>query len=247
MAAIVQRGRVVIGVKYDAPPFGYLNPVTNKVEGFDVDIGKELVKALFGPHARFEGKDANVEWMEAISRNRIPFLQEDKVDLIISTMTITEDRKQQVDFSEVYYMAGQGLLVKKGSPIKGIADTAGKTVCSAQGSTSEQTVRNKQPQARLLLFGNYSDCQLALGDGRADAISTDDTILMGMVLKDPSLLMVGGLFTEEPYGIGIKKGRPEFVRFVNEALAAMKKDGRWKAIYQANLGKLTGLDPEPPK
>lgn len=247
MAAIVRRGKVVIGVKFDAPPFGSLNQVTNRMEGFDVDIGREIVKALFGPNARLEGPEANVSWVDTISRDRIPFLLDDKVDLVISTMTINEERKQYIDFSDVYYVEGQGLLVKKGSPIRGLADTAGKTVCSAQGSTSEQNLRTRQPQARLLLYGDYSKCLQALTDGLADAISTDDTILLGMEMKDPNLHMVGGLFTEEPYGIGIKKGRPEFVRFINETLAAMKQDGRWKAIYKANLGRLTGLDPEPPR
>src|SRR5215211_5977696 len=106
MAQVVQQGKITIGVKYDVPLFGLLDPLTNKVDGFDVALGKEIAKEL--------GLSENqVEFVEAVSANRIPYLQQDKADLIISTMTINEDRKQQIEFSRPYYLAGQSILVKK--------------------------------------------------------------------------------------------------------------------------------------
>ncbi len=240
MARIQQRGQLIVGVKYDTPPFGNLNPMTNQVEGFDADLGRELARALFGDESK-------AQFVEAISRNRIPFLQEDKVDVILSTMTITDERKQEIDFSEPYYIAGQSILVPKGSPIQNVNDLNGRTVASGQGSTSEKNVRERAPSATLLLFPAYAEALAALKDKRADAVSTDDTILMGMILKDPDLQMVGGLFTEEPYGAGIKKGRPELVAFVNQVFQQLKTSGRWTELYRKHLAPLSGFVAEPPK
>jgi putative glutamine transport system substrate-binding protein len=239
MARIQQRGHLVAGVKYDTPPFGSLNPITNQVEGFDVDLARELARALFGDETK-------VQFVEAVSRNRIPFLQEDKVDVILSTMTITDERRQEIDFSEPYYLAGQSILVKKGSPVRNVDDLNGRTVASAQGSTSERNVRERAPGATLLLFPAYAEALAAMKDGRADAVSTDDTILMGMILRDPDLQMVGGLFTEEPYGAGIKKGRPEFVAFVDQVFSQLKASGRWTDLYKKYITPLSGFVAEPP-
>jgi aspartate/glutamate/glutamine transport system substrate-binding protein len=240
MARIQQRGQLIVGVKYDTPPFGSLNPVTNQVEGFDADLGRALARALFGDEAK-------VRFDEAVSRNRIPFLQEDKVDVILSTMTITEERRQEIDFTDTYYIAGQSILVRKGSPIQNVNDLNGRTVASAQGSTSERNVRERAPGANLLLFPAYAESLAALKDGRADAVSTDDVILMGMILKDPDLQMVGGLFTEEPYGAGVKKGRPEFLAFVNRVFDELKTNGRWTELYKKHIAPVSGFVAEPPK
>jgi aspartate/glutamate/glutamine transport system substrate-binding protein len=240
MARIQQRGQLIVGVKYDTPPFGSLNPVNNQVEGFDPDLARELARALFGDETK-------VRLDEAVSRNRIPFLQEDKVDVILSTMTITDERRQEIDFSDPYYIAGQSILVRKGSPIQGVGDLNGRTVASAQGSTSERNVRERAPGANLLLFPAYAESLAALKDNRADAVSTDDTILMGMILKDPDLQMVGGLFTEEPYGAGVKKGRPEFLAFVNRVFDDAKANGRWTELYRKHIAPLSGFVADPPK
>jgi putative glutamine transport system substrate-binding protein len=240
MARIQQRGNLVVGVKYDTPPFGALNPVTNQAEGFDADLGRALARALFGDESR-------VQFVEAVSRNRIPFLQEDKVDVVLSTMTITEERRQEIDFSEPYYIAGQSILVRKGSPIRNVDELNGRTVASAQGSTSEASVRERAPRANLLLFPAYAEALAALKDGRADAVSTDDTILMGMILRDSGLQMVGGLFTEEPYGAGIKKGRPEFLAFVNQVFDQLKTSGRWTELYKKHVAPLSGMVADPPR
>jgi aspartate/glutamate/glutamine transport system substrate-binding protein len=238
---IKQRGKLIVGVKFDQPTFGLKNPATNQVDGFDADFAREFAKVLLG--------DANkIEFVEAISANRIPFLQEDKVDLVIATMTINEDRKKQIDFSDTYYNAGQSILVPKGSAIKSVNDLGGKNVCSAQGSTSEKNIKEKAPTAKLTLFGGYSECYTALENGQVDAVSTDDVILFGLKLRAPDKYeVVGGQFTQEPYGIGMKKGRTELYAFVNGTLQAMKADGRWKAIYDKNIKPASGTSAEPPK
>jgi len=239
MGGIQQRGELVVGVKYDAPPFGYLNPATNQVEGFDADLGRELVRALFG-------NTSQVRFVEAISRNRIPFLQDDRVDVVLSTLTITDERKQEIDFSEPYYLAGQSILVPEGSPVHGVNDLNGRAVASLQGSTSERTLRRRAPDARLVLFPTAATALAALQDHRADAVSTDDTILMGMIGRNPTLHLVGSRYTEEPYGAGIKKGRPEFVAFVNQVFDQLKTGGRWAELYKQHVAPLSGIVAEPP-
>lgn len=237
MAAIVKKGKITIGVKYDVPLFGVLDPVTKKVDGFDVAIGKEIAKAL-------GLKEEQIEFVEAISANRIPYLQEDKVDLIISTMTINAERKTQIEFSRPYYLAGQSILVKNdNTTIKTVDDLNGKKVCSVQGSTSENNIKAKAPRADLTSFTTYSACVSAMKDGRVEAVSTDDIILAGFASKDQSLKLVGGTFTTEAYGIGMKKGKTDLAKFVDGVLNAMMQDGRWEKLYTQFPGTAPGLPP----
>jgi putative glutamine transport system substrate-binding protein len=226
---IQDRGKIVVGVKYDVPMFGLLNPTSNKVEGFDVDVAKEIAAAIFG------NPDA-IEYKEAVSKNRIPFLQDGTVDLVISTMTVNAEREGQIDFSNVYYLAGQSLLVPKASAIASINDLAGKKVGTAKGSTSEQNIRKMAPQADVQLFDGYAEAVAAMDAGRLDAVTTDDNILIGFQAKEPNKWkLVGGQFTKEPYGIGIAKGHPETVEVVNKVLADLKKSGKWKELYKKNI------------
>jgi glutamate transport system substrate-binding protein len=235
MAQIQQRGRLVIGVKYDVPLFGLLDPVSRRVDGFDVALGKEIAKEL--------GLSENqVEFVEAVTANRIPFLQEDRVDLVISTFTITAERKQQIDFSRPYYRAGQSILVpKSNTDISSVDNLNGKKVCAQSGSTSERNVMQKAPQAELLPLQTISACVQAMKDGRVDAVSTDDIQLAGFAATDSSLKLVGGQFTEELYGVGFKKGKSDLVKFVDDLLAKMLTDGRWEQIYSRYLGSVEGL------
>ncbi len=235
MAALQKKGKIVVGVKFDVPPMGALNPAINQPQGFDIDIAKQLAKALFGDENK-------VEFVEAITKNREPFLTEDKVDLVVATYTITDARKQIIDFSNPYYVAGQSILVRKDfTAITRPEDMNGKKVCTQQGSTSEQNIKAVAPQAEITTLPTISECALALQDKRVDAVSTDDIQLIGISIKDPNTKLVGGVFSSEPYGIGIKQGRPEFVQFVNDQLAAMQKDGRWKALYEKHLGKYSSV------
>lgn len=232
---IQDRGKLVVGVKYDVPTFGYLNPRNNQLEGLDVDLGRAIAREILGSESAFDPK-------QAVSADRIPFLTSGQVDLVLSTMTANEERAQQIDFTDAYYVAGQSLLVKKDSAITGIRDLAGKTACSASGSTSEKNIRDKAPQAQVVLFGSYSECLPAIDAGRADALTTDDSILLGFAFQSPDKYkLVGGQFTIEPYAGGVAKNNPELLTAINDAIRKIKSSGEWKQIYDKNLTKTTGV------
>jgi glutamate transport system substrate-binding protein len=236
MGKIQDRGEITIGVKYDVPPFGFNNPQSGEVEGFDVDMGKLIAEEL-GVEPKF---------IEAISDNRIPFLQQGEVDLILSTMTINQERDMEIDFSEPYYIARGRILVPADSDIKGIEDLNGKRVCTALGSTYEETIREEAPDANLRLVDTYSECLELLQNGAVDAESTDDVILTGQIIQDDTLKMVGEELTVEPYGAGIKDGDKPFQSFVSDTLEAAQQDGRWQELYQKWVGQYVEKDAGPP-
>ena len=237
---IQDRGRIVIGVKYDVPTFGYLNPRNNQLEGFDVDLGKAIAREVLG-------SESAAEFTQAVSADRIPFLNTGQADLILSTMTANEERAQQIDFTDTYYIAGQSLLVTRDSPITGVRDLGGKTVCSVSGSTSERNIRERAPQAEVVLFGTYSECVQAMDTGRVEAVTTDDIILLGFVKDSPDRYkVVGGQFTIEPYAGGVAKNNAELLTAVNDAIKRIKSSGEWKRIYEKNLpGVPVPNDPPP--
>jgi len=236
MGKIQERGEIRIGVKFDVPPFGFKNPQSNQVEGFDADMGMFIAQEL-GVEPKF---------VEAISDNRIPFLKRGTVDLILSTMTINADRDKEIDFSEPYYIAEGRILVPKGSDIKGIDDLAGRNVCTALGSTYEETLRERAPKAKLKLVDTYSECLELLQNEAVDAVSTDDVILTGMIIQDDNLVMVGERLTTEPYGAGLKQGDSEWQRFVNDVMKQVEDDGRWEEAYQKWVGRHVGREEKPP-
>jgi len=229
--AIKQRGKLVVGVKYDTKLFGLKDPATGNVEGFDIDIAKALAKKLTGDESKIELK-------EVTSKTRIPLLKNGDIDMIIATMTITEERKQEVDFTDVYFKAGQSLLVKKDSKIASIADVKkGVKVLTVKGSTSAQNIRAKAPEATVLEFENYQEAFTALKAGQGEALTTDNAILYGMTKQDPSYQVVGGTFTDEPYGIAIRKGDTEFVTYVNDFLKQMKESGEYDKLHEKWIGE----------
>jgi aspartate/glutamate/glutamine transport system substrate-binding protein len=228
--AIKKRGKLVAGVKFDTNLFGLKNPASGNVEGFDIDVAKALAKKILGDETKLELK-------EVTSKTRIPMLQNGEIDIIIATMTITEERKQQVEFSDVYFNAGQALLVKKGSPIKSIADIKkGTKVLAVKGSTSAKNIREKTPDAAVLEFENYQDAFTALKAGQGETLTTDNAILFGMMKQDPGYAVVGDTFTEEPYGMAIAKGDTGFAAVVNEMLKDMKASGQYDKLYEQWMG-----------
>ena len=238
--AIQTKGKLKVGTREDNVPFGRKDPATNKFEGFDVDVVREFVKAIFGAEANAD-PDKFIEYVPVVSATRIPTLTDNKADLIAATFTINDERKKQIDFSAVYFFTGQRILVKKSeTTIKDVATLSGKTVCTAKGSTSEKNVAAQNKDAKLLLLDTYAPCLLALQQGSADAISTDETILFGLVKQDPNTKIVGGYFSDEPYGIGIAKGRVGFVPFLDKVIADMIADGRWAALYKKHITPVSG-------
>ena len=237
MAKLQDAGEIKIGVKYDVPPFGFKNPRSNAIEGFDIDIGKAIAADL-GVQPKF---------IEAISDNRIPFLKDGTADVILSTMTINAERDEEIDFSEPYFIARGRILVKKtNNDINGVDDLAGKEVCTVLGSTYEETLKKQAPRAERRLVDTYSECLELVQNGAVDAESTDDVILTGHIIQDDSLKLVGEPLTTEPYGAGIKDGDKEFKEFVDESIQKFKDDGRWARTYERWIGRYTGEDQEPP-
>src|SRR4051812_1364126 len=244
MEALQQKGKIVVGTKFDQPLFGLKNPTTGKVEGFDVEIANLIAKGIYGDNI-----DGKVEFVEAVSKNREPFIQEGKVDIVVATYTINDARKQVVSFAGPYFVAHQDIMVKKDDDsIKSVTDLNGKKVCSAQGSTSIKNIQAKAPSADIsITFDTYSKCAEALGDGRVQAVSTDNTILAGLV-KDSGdkFKLVNAPFTDEPYGVGMKKDANELRGFVNDRLAAIVSDGSWKTAFENTLGTVGLETPTPP-
>ena len=236
--AIKSRGKIVIGTKFDQPLFGLKNPVTGNIDGFDAELSRLLAKRVLGD-------DKKIDFVETVSKNREDFIEQGKVDAVIATYTINDARKQRVGFAGPYYLAGQDIMVKKdNTTIKSVTDLNGKKVSSVQGSTSEQNIKSKAPQAQVLLFDTYTTAKEALLDGRVDAESTDNVILLGLVEQSAGAFkLVGAPFTQEPYGIGVKKDDTVFRNFVNDTLAEAEKNGDWQKAYAATAGK---VDPKPP-
>jgi glutamate transport system substrate-binding protein len=240
MKRIQDKGKLVVGTKFDQPLFGQKTP-GGDVEGFDTEIARQIAKAI-------TGSEDDVEFVEAVSKNREPFIEQGKVDIVVATYTINDKRKEVVAFAGPYYIAGQDIMVKADDDsIGGVEDLAGKKVCSVEGSTSEQNVKEQAPEAEVLLFDTYSKCAQALGDGRVQAVSTDNVILLGLVdASKGAYKLVGKPFTEEPYGIGVKKDDTAFRTFINDELEKMYEDGRWAKAFADTVGKVEKTVPAPP-
>jgi glutamate transport system substrate-binding protein len=241
MARIQEQGTIKVGVKFDQPGFGLRNPTTEEVEGFDVEIAKLIVEAI--------GEDVEIDFVESVSANRETFIEDGTVDMVVATYTINDTRKQVVDFAGPYFLAEQDLMVAADDDsITSVDDLNGKRVCSVQGSTSERNVRAAAPEAELSLFPGYSDCASELRDGRVDAVTTDNAILAGLVQdSEGAFKLVGAPFSEEPYGIGLKKGDDDFRDFVNDVIETAYEDGTWEDAFDATLGSSGVEAPEPPE
>jgi polar amino acid transport system substrate-binding protein len=238
--AIRRRGRLVVGVDQSTNLFSFRDPVSGELQGFDVDIAREVARDLLGDPDK-------VEFRLLTSPERISALQNGTVDLVAKAMTITCARAEQIAFSTVYFEASQRLLVPKDSPIQGPADLAGKRVCSQVDTTSLATVARVAPAATLVAVPNWDDCLVVLQQGQADAASTDDSILAGMAVQDPNLHIVGPSLEAEPYGIGINKSQDDLVRAVNASLERIRRDGTWSALYHKWLAVLGPASPPEPK
>jgi glutamate transport system substrate-binding protein len=242
MARLAEAGTITIGTKFDQPGFGLANP-QGVPEGFDVEVAKIVAGGLgIAPE--------DIEWKETVSANRESFIQNGDVDIVVATYTINDARKQLIDFAGPYYVAGQDIMVATGNPlgIEGPDDLAGKRVCSVEGSTPAQNIRDNYPEAQLTLFDVYSKCADALRNGQVDAVTTDNVILTGLVQGGQGAFeLVGNPFTEEPYGIGLKKGDDDFRGFINDTLDQSFQDGSWAAAWDRTAGAITGEPaPQPP-
>ncbi|CAN5809533.1 glutamate ABC transporter substrate-binding protein [soil metagenome] len=244
MAELQEAGTMTVGTKFDQPLFGLRSATSGEIEGFDVEIARLIAEGIFG-----EGGGDNIEFVEAPSRVREEVIEQGDVDLVVATYTINDERKERIDFAGPYYVAGQDIMVEAGDDsIKGIEDLNGKKVCSVQGSTSLDNLTEMAPEADAsLTFDTYSLCAEALGDGRVDAVTTDNVILLGLVDdSDGAFELVGNTFTDEPYGIGLARGDDEFREFLNDRLEEIYDSGEWAEAYAETAGTVDDSDPEPP-
>lgn len=239
MAAIAERGRLVVGVDQNTYMVGYRDPASGQLEGFDIDVAREIARSIFGDPDRVDLRVVDASQRESA-------LQSGLVDLVIRTYSITCERKQKVDFSTAYYYANQRILAVKGSGIDSAATLAGKRVCAVAGTTSLPTLLALESKPTVFGAPTWTDCLLMLQQGQVDAISTDDVVLAGLARQDPNVEVVGPSLGLEPYGVGIRKGDDDLVRFVNGALERMRADGTWERLYQTWLRDL-GPSPGPPQ
>ena len=228
--AIKTADKVTIGVKEDQPNLGYLDAATGERTGFDIEIARWIAASLG------YGED-KIEFVAIPSANREAAIVNGDIDYYVGTYSITDDRKELVDFAGPYFVTGQGLLVlADNTDITSEADLAGKTVCSATGSTPIQNIKDNYPGVKTVEFETYSQCVDAMNDGQADAVTTDQAILIGYAAQDPdNLKVVGEPFSEERYGVGVPLGDDALRAFINDTLT--EGGDTWSAIYDETLGQ----------
>jgi polar amino acid transport system substrate-binding protein len=238
VANIRNRGRLIVGLDIGSNLFSFRDPITGEITGFDVDIAGEVARDIFGTPSQ-------VEYRILSSADRINALQNNEVDIVVKTMSITCERRELVNFSTVYLNAYQRILAPRDSAITQASDLPGKRVCAAKGTTSLDRVRQITPAPIIVTVVTWADCLVALQQRQVDAVSTDDSILAGLVSQDPYLHIVGPNMNQEPYGIGINLQNDGLVRFVNGTLERIRRDGTWNTLYRKWLTVL-GPPPAPP-
>ncbi|MFI9308401.1 glutamate ABC transporter substrate-binding protein [Streptomyces triculaminicus] len=242
---IKSRGRLIAGVDQNSYRWGYRDPATRELSGFDIDLVRAVAKAVLGDPDK-------VTFLAIPTNQRIPALEKGKVDIIARTMTINCDRIKQVAFSTAYFEAGQQVLAPKGSPVTAFDDSLkGKKVCTAKGSTGESELRAESHGATVLTVPNQLDCLVRLQLGQVDAVITDSALAAGQAAQDPSVRLVGKPFTTESYGVAMNLGDQDLVRRVNAVLEDYRRGGAespWMVAYRKWLAAdLKGITapPEP--
>lgn len=216
---IVERDILIVGVSTESKPFGFINPKTGKVDGFDIDIAKEVAKDILG-------SERKIEFVPVSPATRIEAITSGKVDMVIATMTITPQRQYFIDFSDPYYIAGQTALVKEDSDIYNFSDLKKKTTIVVLGTTAESNIRRIIPTAKITGYKSYQEAFNAFKDGHADAISSDNTILSGFLIDNEGYRILKNKISQEPYAIGIKQTENDesLKRNLNITIARLHRD-----------------------
>jgi polar amino acid transport system substrate-binding protein len=241
LTEIHQRGRLIVGVDQNTYNFAFRNPDNGQIEGFAIDVAKQIAAAIFGDPTR-------IQLRVLTSAQRVPAVKNEEVDLVVHSMTTNCERWKDVDFSAVFFEAKQRVLVREGFDYQGLASLAGKKVCATEGSTSLARIVNADvdPKPIGVQVAGWTDCLVMMQQYQVDAISTDNTILAGLREQDPFVAMVGDPIADEPYAIAIPQRHEEFVRFVNAVLEQMKTSGAWMDIYNRWMASLVGPVSRPP-
>jgi ABC-type amino acid transport substrate-binding protein len=224
-----QRGKLLVGVKTDFPPFGTIDRA-GALQGFDVDMARTLARALFGD-------ERSLELVAVTSGNRIPFLYSGWIDVIVAAMTVTDDRRRVLEFSEPYFFAGSLLLAPKESRIRSLDDLKGKTVAVIKGSVQEKDLEQAAPEAKEVKFAEIPEAMSALKKKQVDAFCQDDIVILTLAAENPDLRALGKPFILRPYAMAVQKGDVEFLRWLNERLARMKNDGTYGLLWEKHFGR----------
>lgn len=242
MATLAEAHAIRIGTKFDQPLFGQKS-LDGTLTGFDTEIARIIAGALGIPPDK-------VQWVEAPSAQREELIKQGKVDLVVATYTINDKRRQQVSFAGPYYLSGQSLMVKSGNnTITGPDSLRGAKarVCSVQGSSSSEQIRKYIDPTQLTVFDVYAKCADALRTGQVDVVTTDSVILLGFVsTSNGAFKLVGDTFTQEPYGIGIRKGDVAFCTFINNTLTQASTSGAYGNAWKTTAGKVVKQTPQLP-
>lgn len=231
LAKVKKKGVLIAGVRNSIPPFSYIDEKTGMVIGYDIDFVNAIASKL----------GVRIELKQVMPAERIEQLQSGNVDIIAATMTKTPERAKQIDFSHTYFYTGQKFITEKGS-INKLEDLQGKLIGTAKGSTAEQNLRKALPVATVLSFDDYPQAFLALQEGKVQAVTTDEPILAGMLAKAPQkdkFEITDVQLSEEPYGLGMRKGDKNFVEFVNKTILEMEESGEARQIFEKWFGPKT--------
>lgn len=236
MERIRERGKLIVAEALDAPLLSQQNPTDpDSVEGFDADLAKLLAVYILG--------EPNVEIVPPATETREAMLQNDTVDVVFNTYTITPERAEQVSFAGPYFESGLAVAVKSDNEeITGIDDLDGKEVIVGANTPAVTAVPEQAPTANVTAFATDPAAVQALLQGRGDAYVQDYTLLASNAANDPALKVVGTPFTKEPYGIGLKHGDDEFKSFINDWLLAIQESGHWAEAWKTTLGTVTDSD-----
>lgn len=243
MARLQKQGSITVGIKYDQPLFG-LKGLGPTPEGFDIEIAKNLAAGLGIPADK-------ITWVETPSKVREEALEQKRVDIVVATYTINDQRRERVTFAGPYYIAGQDLMVKEDNvTITGPESlrSAKAKVCSGIGTAPAEKILKYIDASQLVLFDVYSKCADALRTGKVDAVTTDNAILFGLQSQSAGEFKVlGKAFTEEPWGIGVPKGDLPFCTYVNSTLTRSAADGSYAKAWAATIGTVTKQEAVLPK
>ncbi len=225
-AKVIQRDKLIVGVRDDAPPFGYRDEKGNLI-GYDIDLAKIIAKDILG-------NENKIEFVPVTASNRIMKLSAGEVDFLLATMSITKQRQQILDFSVPYYVAGQAILVNSLSKATSLSDFEGKKLIIVFGSTSERNLRTNVPEVTVIGYKNYDDAYRALKQKKADGIVADDTILLSYTLKDKSVKLLSKRYSKEPYAVAFRKEKESerLLIKVNHIIGNLESKGKLNRLQE---------------
>ena len=226
LSKIYQRDKIIIGVRDDAPPFGFRDKKGNLI-GYDIDLAKIITASILGNENR-------AEFVPVTASNSIMNLNSGDVDMLVATMSITNQRQQILDFSIPYYIAGQAILVKSSSQAQSLSDFEGERLIIVFGSTSERNLRTNVPEVKIVGYKNYTQAVNALKDGKAQGIVADDSILLGFAVNDKSVKLLPKRYSKEPYAVAVRKDdkSTRLLAKVNDVIGSLQSTGRLNRLQE---------------